>query len=80
MANNDEALCPICGAEPLVTHTAESKVTYKGHMHILPLVMSLCSACEPEQAGGQQARDNKRAVLAFRKKVDDLPTGVIHGR
>lgn len=75
MSAHHETLCPICEAGPLVPETAENEVTYKGHTRTLPLLMSVCQACGSEQASGQQVRDNKRAMLAFRKEVDGLLTG-----
>ncbi len=75
MTAHHEMLCPICEAGPLVSETAENEVTYKGHTRTLPLLMSVCQACGSEQASAQQARDNKRAMLAFRKEVDGLLTG-----
>lgn len=75
MSAHHDRLCPICEAGPLVPQTAENEVTYKEHTRRLPLLMSVCQACGSEQASAQQARDNKRAMLAFRKEVDGLLTG-----
>lgn len=79
MTAHHETPCPICEAGPLVAQTAENEVTYQGLTRTLPLLMSVCVTCGSEQASGQQARDNKRAMLAFRKEVDGLLTEVIHG-
>jgi len=75
MSANQAAPCPICEEGPLVSVTAENEVTYKGHSRMLPLLISVCEACGSEQTTAQQARDNKRAMLAFRKEVDGLLTG-----
>jgi HTH-type transcriptional regulator/antitoxin MqsA len=75
MPANHEMLCSICEAGPLVPETVENEVTYKGRTRSLPLLMSVCQDCGSEQASAQQARDNKRAMLAFRKEVDGLLTG-----
>ena len=65
MSANHEALCPICEAGTLVPQAAENEVTYKGHSRMLPLLISVCEACGSEQTTAQQARDNKRAMLAL---------------
>jgi len=70
-----EMLCPICEAGSLVPQATENEVTYKEQTRSLPLLMSVCQACGSEQTTAQQARDNKRAMLAFRKEVDGLLTG-----
>lgn len=75
MSANHAALCSICEAGTLVPQTAENEVTYKGHARTLPLLISVCEACGSEQTTAQQARDNKRAMLAFRKEIDGLLTG-----
>lgn len=75
MTAHHEMLCPICEAGSLVAQAAENEVTYKGQTRSLPLLMSVCQACGSEQTSAQQARDNKRAMLAFRKEVDGLLTG-----
>lgn len=75
MTTHQDRLCPICEAGTLTPQVAENEVTYKGHTRTLPLLMSVCQACGSEQASAQQSRDNKRAMLAFRKEVDGLLTG-----
>ncbi|MGE4534739.1 hypothetical protein [Halomonas sp.] len=74
-----ETPCPICEAGLLVPQTAKNEVIYQGHTRTLPLLMWGCATCGSEQASAQQACDNKRAMLAFRKEVDGLLTEVIHG-
>lgn len=70
MRNNKYMPCPICEAGALISKVIENQVSYKGHSRTLPLLISVCEACGSEQTTAQQARDNKRAMLAFRKEAD----------
>lgn len=67
--------CPLCG-EGRVTDCVEYvEQEYKNHKAMLPLHYCLCDHCASDFAGAAQAKLNKRALIAFRKKVDGLLTG-----
>lgn len=68
--------CPICGVGSLKHHIGKNRVEYKDKSTELDTQYSVCSDCGSEQANANQLRANKRAMLAFRKKVDGLLTGV----
>lgn len=74
MANKHE--CPICGEGTLTSHVEEREAEYKGHKGTVESHYSVCDACGSEQAGAAEMKANKRAVLAFRKHIDGLLTGV----
>lgn len=69
------SICPICGEGHLQARTGTQQVEYKGQRGRIALHYSQCEQCGSEQAGAQDLRDNKRAMLAFRKKVDGLLAG-----
>ncbi len=74
MSDSDK-LCPICGAGHLQPQVGKSPVEYKGQATELDLHFSVCDACGSEQSDAAQLRDNKRAMVAFKKQVDGLLTG-----
>lgn len=67
--------CPICGAGQLHVRVVQEESEYKGHKGFTPLHFSECDVCGSEQTNPQQARANKRAMIAFKKQVDGLLTG-----
>lgn len=76
MTNNIISACPICGEGKLHPVTLTNAVEYKGQQDIIPLLMAECDACGVEQAGSNEARANKRAMMVFRKQVDGLLSGI----
>ena len=76
MTNNTLPVCPICGEGRLHALVLTNEVEYKGKHASLPLLMTECNTCGAEQAGSEEARANKRAMLAFRKQVDGLLSGI----
>lgn len=75
MTNNTLPICPICGEGRLHPLALTNAVEYKGQHASIPLLMTECDACGSEQAGQEEARANKRAMMAFRKQVDGLLSG-----
>jgi HTH-type transcriptional regulator/antitoxin MqsA len=75
MTKQDE-VCPICGEGHLEHRAEKNSVEYNGHTALLDSYYSVCDLCGSEQASPNQTRDNKRAMMAFKKKVDGLLTGV----
>lgn len=75
MTNNTQPVCPICGEGRLHALVLTNEVEYKGQHASLPLLMTECDVCGIEQADSEEARANKRAMLAFRKQVDGLLSG-----
>lgn len=71
----DKEICPICGEGHLKQLVDKNPVEYKGHTTELNSYYSICDACGCEQASASQLRNNKRAMLAFKKEVDGLLTG-----
>ncbi len=68
-------ICPICEEGVLTTHNSVEEQEYGGQTGNVPFAYSDCDACGSEQVDTAQARANKRAMLAFKKKVDGLLTG-----
>lgn len=73
---NTKELCPICGEGHVTDHVDQVESEYKGHKTLLPLHYQLCDVCHSDLAGAKDSKLNKRAVLAFRKSVDGLLTGI----
>jgi HTH-type transcriptional regulator/antitoxin MqsA len=76
MTIKQQETCSICGEGQLEPQVEKNAVEYNGHTGLLDSHYSVCNACGSEQANMQQTRDNKRAMLAFKKQVDGLLTGV----
>ena len=72
---NENNLCPICGEGHLQPQVGKNPVEYKGQTAELEFHFSLCDACGSEQSNATQLRVNKRAMMAFKKRVDGLLTG-----
>lgn len=73
---NDNTLCPLCGEGHLTSRTEETVTEYAGQQGKVMLHFTECDACGSEIAGEADSRANKRAVLAFRKSVDGLLSGL----
>jgi HTH-type transcriptional regulator/antitoxin MqsA len=71
----NKEICPICGEGHLEQLVDKNPVEYKGHTTELNSHYSICDSCGCEQASARELRDNKRAMLAFKKEVDGLLTG-----
>jgi HTH-type transcriptional regulator/antitoxin MqsA len=67
--------CAICGEGHLHNTVETNSVTYKETTKDLPLYGSTCDVCSSEQANAVDVRNNKRAMLAFKKEVDGLLSG-----
>lgn len=67
--------CPICGEGCLIACIGSSQLEYKGEAAEVEAQYSVCDSCGCEQATESQLRTNKRASIAFKKKVDGLLTG-----
>lgn len=73
--NNANGVCSICGKGNLYPHLGTNSVEYKGQSAELEFQFSLCDACGSEQSDASQLRANKRAMVAFKKRVDNLLAG-----
>jgi HTH-type transcriptional regulator/antitoxin MqsA len=67
--------CAICGEGHLHNTVETNSVTYKETTKDLPLYGSTCDVCGSEQANAVDVRNNKRAMLAFKKELDGLLSG-----
>lgn len=72
---NTQELCPLCGEGHVSTHSEMVESEYKAQKVMLPLVFKQCDACGSDFAGAAESKQNKRALMAWRKQVDGLLTG-----
>lgn len=72
----NKIICPICESGHLEAKLETSDVEYGGVTRKLPLHYSECDSCGSETAIAEQTRRNKRAMIAFKKQVDGLLTGM----
>lgn len=72
----DKVLCPLCGEGVLTPKEDRLETEYAGRKGTVTLRYTECAACGSEITGEDDSRANKRAVLAFRKSVDGLLSGV----
>lgn len=73
---NPTGMCQICGEGHLEARVEKNPVEYKSASKELEMHCSVCLACGSEQASATDTRTNKRAMMAFKKEVDGLLTGV----
>lgn len=71
-----QELCPLCGEGHVTAQVEEVESEYKGQKALLPDHFKLCDHCGSDFAGAAEAKLNKRALIAWRKQVDGLLTGV----
>lgn len=65
-------LCCICGEGHLTVQVEKNRVEYKGVIEELDSFYSVCDSCGSEQADAEQAHNNKRLMIAFKKRVDGV--------
>lgn len=73
--NDSLQVCPLCAEGHLHEQIGKNKLEYKGQTAELDLHYHLCNVCGGEQSDAAQLRQNKRAMMAFRKRVDGLLSG-----
>jgi HTH-type transcriptional regulator/antitoxin MqsA len=71
-----QELCPICGEGHVTAQVQEIESDYKSHKAMLPLHYRLCNVCTSDFAGVPESKLNRRVLMAFRKRIDGLLTGV----
>jgi len=67
--------CPAWGDGTLQPQTEVETVEYHGETGEIELRFAVCDTCGSELTGAEDARHNKRAMNAFKKRVDGLLTG-----
>jgi HTH-type transcriptional regulator / antitoxin MqsA len=67
--------CPACGEGTLQPRTELETVEYHGQSGEIELRFAVCDTCGSDLTGADDARHNKRAMNAFKKRVDGLLTG-----
>jgi HTH-type transcriptional regulator/antitoxin MqsA len=72
---NAPTLCPICGEGQVTSHCEEAEQRYGRHQGMVPLYFRSCSHCGSDFSGKEESLLNKRAMMAFRKRVDGLLPG-----
>ena len=73
---NTKELCSICGEGHVTGHIDQLGSEYRGKTALVPMHYKSCNVCGSDFAGADESRLNKRSILAFRKAIDGLLTGV----
>ncbi len=68
--------CPVCGEGCLTSHVRKNDVEYGGQHRALDVQYSECDFCGSDIATEAQTKINKRAMIAFKKEVDGMLSGV----
>jgi HTH-type transcriptional regulator/antitoxin MqsA len=68
-------VCPACGEGQLEAVESTQQVEHAGIEGVVPLHYAVCGVCGSEVAEAPEARANKRAMTAFRKRAEGLLTG-----
>ena len=69
-------VCQICNEGSLQPLIGRNSVEYNGQRTQLDIHYSRCDGCGSEQSDAMQLRLNKRAMVAFKKRVNGLLTGL----
>ncbi|HHB1565009.1 TPA: type II toxin-antitoxin system MqsA family antitoxin [Vibrio metschnikovii] len=69
-------ICPICEQGHLSNQEEIIHVEHMGQQGSISSQFSTCDVCGSEQATPENARFNKRAMIAFKKQVQGLLTGM----
>ena len=72
---NTQELCPLCGEGQVSAQVEQVDNEYKGHKALLPQYFKVCNHCGSDFAGAPEAKQTKRALMAWRKQIDGLLTG-----
>lgn len=72
---NATTLCPVCGEGQVTNRREEVEQSYSGHQGMVPLYFRSCSNCGSDFSGHEESQLNKRAMMAFRKRVEGLLSG-----
>jgi HTH-type transcriptional regulator/antitoxin MqsA len=72
---NATTMCPLCGEGQVTSRWEEVEQNYGGHRGMVPLYFRNCSHCGSDFSGPEESQLNKRAMMAFRKRVDGLMSG-----
>ncbi|KZZ11252.1 hypothetical protein A3746_14275 [Oleibacter sp. HI0075] len=72
---SDLSLCPICDEGHLHTRSEVIEVEHAGRCGYIKSLHSECDECGSETATAAQVRQNKRAMIAFKKQAEGLMTG-----
>lgn len=70
-----QRICSACGEGRLEPKETTQHVEHAGVQGATPLHYAVCDTCGSEIAEAPEARANKRAMTAFRKRADGLLTG-----
>ncbi|UIF88907.1 type II toxin-antitoxin system MqsA family antitoxin [Cupriavidus sp. UYPR2.512] len=68
-------LCDVCGEGHVASVYGQNEIEHKGATFSVPFVMSHCEVCGSDYASASDMRQNKRAVVELRKKLECLLTG-----
>ncbi len=72
---DDKTLCPLCGEGHISPRTESAVTEYRGQKGNVTLQYAECDVCGSEITGDAEGRANKRAVVRFRKTLDNLLAG-----
>lgn len=73
---SNQNLCPLCEQGQLHEKIEQIEVEYHDQHALLDSYYAVCDSCGAELATTEQAKRNKRAMIAFKKRVDGLLSGV----
>lgn len=72
---NTSTPCPLCGEGQVTSQCEAMAQSHGGYEGMVPMYFRNCSHCGSDFAGAQESLLNKRAMMAFRKRVDGLLSG-----
>jgi HTH-type transcriptional regulator / antitoxin MqsA len=68
-------LCPLCGEGQVTSRCEDVAQTYGSHTCAVPMYFRSCDHCGSDFAGADESLLNRRAMMAFRKRVDSRLPG-----
>lgn len=69
---NQDNLCSLCTEGYTQSKVSTVPTTYRGFTEPLPLHYNLCKVCCSDYAGAEEWSKNRKVVMEFHARVDDL--------
>lgn len=76
MNSQNPPTCDVCGEGQLHSNNFNEEVSYKNKTESIFFHSSICDVCGGDYCDATQALYNKRAVIKFKKRVDEIPMGL----
>lgn len=70
--NQEDNTCSLCGQGYTQSKISTVPTTYGGFTELLPLHYKLCNVCCSDYAGAEEWKKNRKVVMEFHDRVDEM--------